>query len=84
MGMCTVADPNVNIRYTTTYPQLNRVQINRITGNGTTFDGVLRADSIEPTEKDGTTKFANGDFEALSVGRQLLFQQWYNTHDYGL
>ena len=66
------ADANVKIRYTTTYPQIGSVQINRITGNGTTFDGVLRADNIEPTAKDGTTKFKKGDFQALSVGGQAI------------
>ena len=67
-----IGDPDVDIRYTSTYPQISRIQINHLAGDSTTVDGVLRADNIEPATNGGTVKIGSADIGEFRIGGQKI------------
>ena len=70
-----IGDPDVDIRYTSTYPQISRIQINHLAGDSTTVDGVLRADNIEPATAGGKISIPKADIGEFSIGGQPIVPQ---------
>ena len=66
-----IGDPVAKIRYTSSYPQRARMQINNLEGD-VTIGGILRTNNIEPTEKDGKVNISSADIGSLYVNGQEI------------